>query len=148
MRCRCSRRARSTSAHCARGSPMWRRTELMSFAFHPVELPSGSDAQRGRFLPAIVRGECCCCIGMSEPNAGSDLASVRTRGTKTPHGWRISGQKVWTTHAHQAHMMIALVRTQANAEGAKKQEGLSQFLVDLKAPGVRVRPISDLAGEV
>ena len=114
----------------------------------PALLRYGSDAQRERFLPAIVRGECFFCIGMSEPNAGSDLASVRTRGTKTPHGWRISGQKVWTTHAHQAHMMIALVRTQANAEGAKKQEGLSQFLVDLKAPGVRVRPISDLAGEV
>src|SRR2546428_1300939 len=114
----------------------------------PALLRYGSDAQRERFLPAIVRGECFFCIGMSEPNAGSDLASVRTRGTKTPHGWRISGQKVWTTHAHQAHMMIALVRTQANAEGAKKQKGLSQFLRDLKAPGVRVRPISDLAGEV
>jgi alkylation response protein AidB-like acyl-CoA dehydrogenase len=112
----------------------------------PALLRYGSEVQRERFLPAIARGECFFCIGMSEPNAGSDLASVRTRGVKTAEGWRISGQKVWTTHAHQAHMMIALVRT---AEpGAKKHEGLSQFLVDLKAPGVRVRPIADLAGEV
>jgi len=114
----------------------------------PALLRYGSEALRMRFLPAIVRGECFFCIGMSEPNAGSDLASVRTRGTRTPDGWRLSGQKVWTTHAHQAHMMIALVRTQATAEGAKKHEGLSQFLIDLKAPGVRVRPIADLAGDV
>jgi alkylation response protein AidB-like acyl-CoA dehydrogenase len=112
----------------------------------PALLRYGSEAQRERFLPAIARGECFFCIGMSEPNAGSDLASVRTRGVKTAEGWRISGQKVWTTHAHQAHMMIALVRTAES--GAKKHEGLSQFLVDLKAPGVRVRPIADLAGEV
>lgn len=114
----------------------------------PALLRYGSEAQRTRYLPAIVRGECFFCIGMSEPNAGSDLASVRTRGTQTPDGWRISGQKVWTTHAHEAHMMIALVRTRATTEGAKKHEGLSQFLVDLKTPGVRVRPITDLAGEV
>jgi alkylation response protein AidB-like acyl-CoA dehydrogenase len=112
----------------------------------PALLRYGSEAQRERFLPAIARGECFFCIGMSEPNAGSDLASVRTRGVKTAEGWRITGQKVWTTHAHQAHMMIALVRTAES--GAKKHEGLSQFLVDLKAPGVRVRPIADLAGEV
>ena len=112
----------------------------------PALLRFGSEAQRERLLPAIARGECFFCIGMSEPNAGSDLASVRTRGVKTADGWRISGQKVWTTHAHRAHMMIALVRTAES--GAKKHEGLSQFLVDLKAPGVRVRPIADLAGEV
>src|SRR5258706_7811822 len=105
----------------------------------PALLRYGSEAQRERYLPAITRGECFFCIGMSEPNAGSDLASVRTRGVKTAEGWRITGQKVWTTHAHQAHMMIALVRT-ATAEGVapkvsgrpgdgpKRHEGLTQFL--------------------
>jgi alkylation response protein AidB-like acyl-CoA dehydrogenase len=111
----------------------------------PALLRYGSEKQRDRFLPAITRGECFFCIGMSEPNAGSDLASVRTRGMKTDKGWRINGQKVWTTHAQQAHMMIALVRTH---DGAKRHEGLSQFLIDLKAPGITVRPIADLVGDV
>jgi alkylation response protein AidB-like acyl-CoA dehydrogenase len=116
----------------------------------PALLRYGSEAQRMRFLPAIANGECFFCIGMSEPNAGSDLAAVRTRGVKTAEGWRISGQKVWTTHAQQAHMMIALVRTAGadNDNKAKRHEGLSQFLVDMKTPGISVRPIPDLAGEV
>ena len=112
----------------------------------PALLRYGSEAQRERYLPAITRGECFFCIGMSEPNAGSDLASVRTRGVRTSEGWRINGQKVWTTHAHQAHTMIALVRT--GSEDQKRHEGLTQFLIDLKTPGVTVRPIADLAGEV
>jgi alkylation response protein AidB-like acyl-CoA dehydrogenase len=113
----------------------------------PALLRYGTEEQRQRYLPAIARGECFFCIGMSEPNAGSDLASVRTRGVKSADGWRISGQKVWTTHAHQAHMMIALVRTGGDGQ-QKRHEGLTQFLIDLKAPGVTVRPIADLAGEV
>jgi alkylation response protein AidB-like acyl-CoA dehydrogenase len=112
----------------------------------PALLRYGSEAQRERYLPAIANGECFFCIGMSEPNAGSDLASVRTRGVKAADGWRITGQKVWTTHAQQAHVMIALVRT-ATVEG-NRHEGLTQFLVDMKAPGITVRPIPDLAGEV
>jgi len=112
----------------------------------PALLRYGSEAQRRRYLPAIAHGEGFFCIGMSEPGAGSDLAAVRTRGVKTAAGWRISGQKVWTTHAHQAHTMIALVRT-GSAE-QKRSEGLSQFLVDLQTPGITVRPIADLAGEV
>jgi len=118
----------------------------------PALLRYGSERQRDRLLPAIVRGECFFCIGMSEPNAGSDLASVRTRGVKTPEGWRINGQKVWTTHAQQAHMMIALVRTSeanmAPGNRSKRHEGLSQFLIDLKTPGLTVRPIADLVGDV
>jgi alkylation response protein AidB-like acyl-CoA dehydrogenase len=111
----------------------------------PALLRYGSESQRQRFLPAIARGECFFCIGMSEPGAGSDLAAVRTRAERHGDHWRLNGQKLWTTHAHQAHMMIALVRT---GEGAKRHEGLSQFLVDLKSPGITVRPIVDLAGEV
>ena len=111
----------------------------------PALLRYGSEAQRLRFLPAIARGECFFCIGMSEPGAGSDLAAVRTRAQRRGDHWVLNGQKLWTTHAHQAHMMIALVRT---GEGGKRHEGLSQFLVDLASPGVTVRPIADLAGEV
>src|SRR5436190_1083028 len=77
----------------------------------PLLLRYGTEAQRQRFLPAITRGECYFAIGMSEPDAGSDLASVRSRAQRRGDGWVLTGQKVWTTHAHQAHMMIALVRT-------------------------------------
>jgi alkylation response protein AidB-like acyl-CoA dehydrogenase len=113
----------------------------------PALLRYGSEAQRLRYLPAIARAECFFCIGMSEPNAGSDLASVRTRGVKVDGGWRISGQKVWTTHAQHAHTMIALVRTGAD-DPQNRHAGLTQFLVDLRAPGVTVRPIADLTGAV
>ena len=112
----------------------------------PLLMRYSPDVLAPRIVPRIVRGEAFFCIGMSEPNAGSDLASVRTRGVKAADGWRITGQKVWTTHAQQAHMMIALVRT-ATVEG-KRHEGLTQFLVDMKTPGITVRPIPDLAGEV
>lgn len=112
----------------------------------PTLLRYGTEQQKQRYLPAIARGEIFFCIGMSEPNTGSDLASVRTRGVQTPEGWRINGQKIWTTHAHQADMMIALVRT--GSEEQKRHEGLSQFLIDLKTPGITVRPITDLVGDV
>jgi alkylation response protein AidB-like acyl-CoA dehydrogenase len=104
----------------------------------------GSDAQRERWLPGMARGEVYTCIGMSEPNAGSDLASVRTRASKVDGGWRIQGQKIWTTHAAHCQLMIALVRTRPEAE---KHAGLSQFLIDMSNPGVRVRPIVDLVGD-
>jgi alkylation response protein AidB-like acyl-CoA dehydrogenase len=109
----------------------------------PLLLRYGTEGQRERFLPKIAKGELYVCIGMSEPGSGSDLASVRTRGTRTAEGWRISGQKVWTTNAHNAQLMIALVRTEA---GSERQEGLTQFLIDLSSPGVTVRPILDLVG--
>ena len=104
----------------------------------------GSEAQRERWLPGMVRGEVYTCIGMSEPGAGSDLASVRTRATRVDGGWRISGQKIWTTHARHCQLMIALVRTRPDAE---KHAGLSQFLIEIATPGVRVRPIVDLVGD-
>src|SRR3546814_14998456 len=75
----------------------------------------------------------------------SDLASVRTRAERTASGWRLNGQKIWTTNAHRADYMIALVRTSGTA--ADRHGGLSQLIVDLKAPGVTVRPIEDLAGD-
>jgi len=103
----------------------------------------GTEEQRQRFLPGIAAGELYFCIGMSEPGTGSDLASIRTRAVRTDEGWRISGQKIWTTFAHHSQMMIALVRTEP---GSERQAGLSQFLVDLSTPGITVRPIMDLVG--
>jgi alkylation response protein AidB-like acyl-CoA dehydrogenase len=105
----------------------------------------GSEAQRERWLPGMARGEVYCCIGMSEPGAGSDLAGVRTRATKVEDGWRISGQKIWTTHAHHSQLMIALVRS--GEEQKDRHAGLSQFLIELDNPDIRIRPIRDLAGD-
>lgn len=111
----------------------------------PLLLRYGTEAQRERFLPAIVRGEAFFSIGMSEPDAGSDLASVRTRAIRTEGGWVLSGRKVWTTNAHRTQFMVALVRTSGTAEDRHK--GLSQILVDLSLPGISVRPILDIAGD-
>lgn len=110
----------------------------------PLLLRYGSETQRMNHLPHVTRGEMFFCIGMSEPGSGSDLASLKTTATKTHDGWRIRGQKLWTTHAHQAHRMIALVRT---SSAANRHDGLSQFLIDLSLPGITVRPIADLVGD-
>ena len=106
----------------------------------------GDEEQRRFYLPRICRGEAFFCIGMSEPNSGSDLASVGTRAAPRPGGgWSLSGRKIWTTNAHHCQYMIALVRTSGSAQD--RQKGLSQFVVDLSLPGVTVRPITDLAGD-
>ena len=104
----------------------------------------GTDAQRARYLPSICRGESYFCIGMSEPNSGSDLASIKTAAVRNDAGWLLNGQKVWTTNAQHSHYMIALVRT--GEKQAARHEGMSQFIVDLKLPGITIRPIRDLAG--
>jgi alkylation response protein AidB-like acyl-CoA dehydrogenase len=111
----------------------------------PLILKYGTEAQKRFYLPPICRGESFFCIGMSEPNAGSDLASVKTRATRTDAGWTLNGQKIWTTNAHGCHYMIALVRTSGEAQD--RQKGLSQIIVDLSLPGVTVRPITDLSGD-
>jgi len=109
----------------------------------PQILRYGTDVQKERHLPAICRGEQFFCIGMSEPNSGSDLASIKTHARREGDKWVINGQKVWTTNAHRSHYMIALVRT---SENSKRQEGLSQFIIDLTLPGITIRPIRDLTG--
>ena len=116
--------------------------------FGETLLRYGSEEQRQRYMPGMARGEIYSCIGMSEPNSGSDLASVRTRAEKLPDGrWKINGQKIWTTQAQHCHLITALVRTSPRDEKAR-HAGLSQFLVDLKTnPGVDVRPIPDLVGD-
>ncbi|MDE1948245.1 MAG: acyl-CoA dehydrogenase family protein [Burkholderiales bacterium] len=105
----------------------------------------GSAAQKDFYLPRICSGQAFFCIGMSEPNSGSDLASVRSRATPCEGGWRLNGRKIWTTNAHRSHFMIALVRTTGSPEDRSK--GLSQLIVDLTLPGVTVRPIADLTGD-
>jgi alkylation response protein AidB-like acyl-CoA dehydrogenase len=110
-----------------------------------VILGYGTEEQRRFYLPRIARGEIFFCIGMSEPESGSDLASVRTRAERVPGGWRLSGQKIWTSNAHHCDYMIALVRTSGSS--ADRQQGLSQMIVDLKAPGVTIRPIIDANGD-
>lgn len=110
----------------------------------PLLLRFGTEAQRERHLPPICRGESYFCIGLSEPGSGSDLASIRTRARRDGDGWVLNGQKVWTTNAHRSHFMIALVRTADPT--ASRHDGMSQFLIDLKTPGVTIRPIRDLTG--
>lgn len=108
----------------------------------PLLLRFGTEEQRQLILPKVARGECYLCIGMSEPDSGSDLAATRTRAEKVEGGYRVNGTKLWTSNAHKAHYMIALFRT----DPEKKHDGLTQFLVDLKSPGITIRPIKDLAG--
>lgn len=111
----------------------------------PLILRFGTDAQRGRFLPMIARGECGFAIGLSEPNAGSDLASLETRAVRAAGGWKVSGTKVWTSNAHIAEFMILLCRTAPRDEN--RRGGLTQLIVDLASPGIDVRPIRNMAGQ-
>ena len=110
----------------------------------PLLLRYGTEAQRQRFLPGIARGEIYFAIGMSEPDSGSDLASIRTTAHRVDGGWRLSGQKVWTSHAHLSHYMITLCRNSPATED--RHAGLSQLLVPIASPGVAVRPIPILTG--
>ncbi|MFP6709116.1 MAG: acyl-CoA dehydrogenase family protein [Alphaproteobacteria bacterium] len=112
----------------------------------PLILEFGTEEMKQRIVPAIARGEAFFCIGMSEPDSGSDLASIRTKATKVDGGWLINGTKVWTSGAHLVHYMIALVRT--NPEAEKKHDGMSQLLIDLRdTDGISIRPIKNMAGE-
>ncbi|HXT09432.1 MAG TPA: acyl-CoA dehydrogenase family protein [Roseiarcus sp.] len=112
----------------------------------PSLLRYGTEAQKLAILPRIAAGECFFCIGMSEADAGSDLASVRTRAVRTEAGWRVNGAKLWTTNAQHCQYMILLSRTGA-VDPQRRHHGLSQFLVDLSRPGIAIRPIANLAGE-
>jgi hypothetical protein len=108
----------------------------------PLLLNFGTEEQRQFYLPPIARGESFFCIGMSEPGSGSDLASVRTKAEKVEGGYLVNGRKVWTSNAGQAHYMIGIFRTESNPDD--RHGGLSQFIVDLKTPGIEITPIEDL----
>jgi hypothetical protein len=110
----------------------------------PTLLAFGTEEQRQRFLPEIAAGRCWFSIGMSEPDSGSDLASVRTSATAVDGGWTVSGTKIWTSGAHLNHFFLVLCRT--SPRGEDPHEGLSQLIVDLSAEGVKINPIPFLDG--
>jgi len=111
----------------------------------PVLLKFGTEEQRLQWLPRIVRAEVAFCIGMSEPDSGSDLASLRTGGSRVDGGWLINGHKIWTTWAHHADWIFALIRTDRNAP--RKQAGISFILIDMKTPGINPQGIKTIAGD-
>ncbi|WP_066553355.1 acyl-CoA dehydrogenase family protein [Croceicoccus bisphenolivorans] len=110
----------------------------------PVIYTFGTEEQKAHYLPRILSGEDYWCQGFSEPNAGSDLASLQTRAVKQGDKYVLNGSKIWTTHAHWANRMFVLARTDATV---KKQAGISFFLVDMDQPGISVRPILTMAGD-
>jgi alkylation response protein AidB-like acyl-CoA dehydrogenase len=110
----------------------------------PLLLRFGTEQQRATYLPKITKGEAFFSIGMSEPDTGSDLASVRTTAMKEGDQYRLNGTKIWTTDAHRNHYIICLVRTEAASEN--RHAGLSQIIIDLAADGAQVRPIANMAG--
>ncbi|AFO51260.1 MULTISPECIES: acyl-CoA dehydrogenase family protein [Pseudomonas putida group] len=110
----------------------------------PLLIHHGSEAQKAEFLPKIISGEHIWCQGYSEPNAGSDLASLRTSAVLDGDAFVVNGQKIWTTLAHCANWIFVLVRTDRDA---KPQKGISVLLVDMTSPGVEVRTIENLRGE-
>ena len=109
----------------------------------PTLIAHGSPEQKQRFLPRILSGDEVWCQGFSEPGAGSDLAGVQTRAALDGGEWVIDGQKIWTSHAHQADWIYVLARTDP---AARRHQGLSMLLVPMRQPGIEVRPIMNLAG--
>jgi len=109
----------------------------------PTIMRHGTAEQQQRHLPAIARGEVIWCQGFSEPNSGSDLASVQTAARRDGEGWFVNGQKIWTSYATMADWCFLLTRT---SKGEKKQQGLTIFLVSMVDPAVEVRPIPSMVG--
>ena len=109
----------------------------------PTIMDYGTEAQKQKHLPPIVRGEVQWCVGYSEPNAGSDLASLQTKAVDNGNGWDITGSKIWTSGAQYSDWCGALVRTDPSA---KKHEGISFMLLDMHQPQIEVRPIPLIAG--
>ena len=142
-----------------RGASVWEQTAVREemWAHHeprgaqymgvnwvgPAIMRHGTEQQKDRHLPAIARGEVIWCQGFSEPNAGSDLASLQTAARRDGDGWRVTGQKIWTSYATMAQWCFLLVRT---SKEEKKQQGLTVFLVPMSAPGIEVRPIDCMMG--
>lgn len=111
----------------------------------PMLMRVGTEQQKRNYLPRISRGELCFAIGMSEPESGSDLASVRSRAVKVDGGYRLDGRKIWSSNAQRADYMVATVRTASDADN--RHAGLTQLLLDLNSPGITISPIRNLAGD-
>lgn len=126
------------------GAPVWAHW-VADRQSGPVLLRYADEAIRRSVLPRIVRGECYFCIGMSEPDSGSDLFAARSTAERADGGWRINGRKIWTSNAHRSHYMIALLRTSPPTED-NRRHGLSQFLIDMQTPGITVTPIVNMTG--
>lgn len=112
--------------------------------FAPTLLVFGSGSQKTRYLPRLFAADELWCLGFSEPNAGSDLASLRTRAEAVEGGWVVTGQKVWTTYAHHADFGLFLVRTDPQAP---LHQGISCLMVPMRSQGVTVRPLREITGE-
>jgi alkylation response protein AidB-like acyl-CoA dehydrogenase len=110
----------------------------------PTILEHGSPSQVEQFVPATLRGELIWCQLFSEPGAGSDLASLRTKAVRVEGGWRLTGQKVWTSRAQKAHWGVCLARTDPDAP---KHKGITYFLIDMKTPGITIRPLREITGD-
>ncbi|MEG3124207.1 acyl-CoA dehydrogenase family protein [Sphingomonas sp. GB1N7] len=124
------------------GAPVLTALSLKLLA--PVVYTFGTEEQKARILPRVLSGEDYYCQGFSEPGSGSDLASLQTRAVRDGDVYRVTGSKIWTTHAHHANRIFCLVRTE---QSARKQAGISFLLLDMDQPGVNVRPILTLAGD-
>ena len=112
----------------------------------PILLKYAPEHIKLDILPRVCRGEVCFVIGMSEPGSGSDLFAAKTRATKTSGGWLINGTKIWTSNAHHADYMLGLFRTSPSTK-ENRRHGLTQFLVDMKTPGINVNPIRQMTGQ-
>jgi alkylation response protein AidB-like acyl-CoA dehydrogenase len=126
------------------GAPVWAHW-VADRQSGPVLLRYAREEIRRDILPRIVRGECDFCIGMSEPDSGSDLFAARSTAQRHNGGWRINGRKIWTSNAHRSDYMIALLRTSPATE-ENRRHGLSQFLIDMQTPGIIVNPIYNMTG--
>lgn len=111
----------------------------------PTLIKYASERIKSEVLPKIIAGEACFCIGMSEPDSGSDLFAAKCRATRVDGGWKINGSKIWTTNAHRADYMIGLFRT-SPATAENRRHGLTSFLVDMKAPGISCNLIDQMSG--